>query len=126
MRTPEPYDEECRGFLVDALQGSRWKIFVAVSDDGILASHQYAQLIDKVPRPGKKTRKFGYVTNVYTRPGFRGQGIGTAVSQALKQWAPGQELEFLLVWPSEWSVRFYERNVYVPSGDAMQLTLEPN
>jgi len=113
------YEEECRAFLLAAIEGERWKIFVAEAE-GEVVSHMYVQLIEKVPRPGKVTRAFAYVTNVYTRPAYRGRGIGGQVQAALQRWAEAQALEFLLVWPSENSVAFYERHGFRPSAEALE------
>ncbi|WP_338080684.1 GNAT family N-acetyltransferase [Cohnella luojiensis] len=44
--------------------------------NGVIASRIYIQLIDKVPRPGRVTYPFAYMTNVYTDPDYRSRGIG--------------------------------------------------
>jgi predicted GNAT family acetyltransferase len=48
----------------------------------------YLHLIHKVPRPGKSPDpRFGWVTNVYTHPDFRNQGLGTQIQVAMeKHW----------------------------------------
>jgi GNAT superfamily N-acetyltransferase len=81
----------------------------------------YLQLIHKVPRPGKTEDPFyGYVTNVYTRPGFRGKGFGTKIHVAMEQWSKEHDIEFLIVWPSSNSVDFYSRNGFSPCETAME------
>ncbi|WP_245583038.1 GNAT family N-acetyltransferase [Paenibacillus daejeonensis] len=116
----ETFHATCKTFLVEALAGGNWHIFVA-EEDGMLVSHMYLQLIHKVPRPGKSPDPyFGYVTNVYTRPAFRGQGIGSRLQQAMETWSKDQEVEFLLVWPSSTSVDFYERNGFSRCDEAME------
>lgn len=119
----EGYHRECEQFLQQALQGDRWYIWVAEIDN-IVVSHIYVELIDKVPRPGRVTHPFGYVTNVYTRPEYRGQGIGSKLLSAIEQWAREINLEFLIVWPSSTSVNFYERNGYALAKEAMELHLK--
>ncbi|NOU64840.1 GNAT family N-acetyltransferase [Paenibacillus sp. LMG 31461] len=110
----------CRAFLVNALSGSDWKVWVA-EVDGEIVSHMYLQLIHKVPRPGKSPDPyFGYVTNVYTRPSYRSKGLGTKIHQAMEQWSKEHEVEFLILWPSTNSVDFYERNEFARSEEALE------
>ena len=51
--------------------------------DGQIVAHAFVQLIDRVPRPIEERAHLAYLTNVYTRPEFRGQGIGTQVIAAI-------------------------------------------
>lgn len=116
----EEFQLICRAFLVNALSGSNWKIWVA-EVDGEIVSHMYLQLIHKVPRPGKSSDPyFGYVTNVYTRPSYRSKGLGTKIHQAMEQWSKEHGVEFLILWPSTNSVDFYERNEFARSEEALE------
>ncbi|MBD2844816.1 GNAT family N-acetyltransferase [Paenibacillus sp. IB182496] len=123
---PETRDEfelfatECRAFLKEAIHGGRWLIWVA-DQDGLLAAHVYVQLVDKVPRPGRTTYPYGYLTNVYTDPDFRSRGIGGYLVEAVKQWAKENHIEFLVVWPSKRARDFYARHGFEPAGEAMEL-----
>jgi GNAT superfamily N-acetyltransferase len=115
----ELFHLECRVFLKDAITGSRWFIWIAEVDENVV-SHIFIQLIDKVPRPGRMTNLFGYVTNVYTIPKFRSQGIGSQVITSAERWAKENHLEFLIVWPSDEAVSFYEHNGYLKAAEAME------
>ncbi|REE86197.1 RimJ/RimL family protein N-acetyltransferase [Paenibacillus taihuensis] len=116
----EDFHRTCSTFLESAINGGEWFIWVAEAD-GQLVSHMYLQLIHKVPRPGKcEDPYFGYVTNVYTRPAYRGRGIGTQIHHAMEQWAIANNVEFLILWPSETSVAFYERSGFRPSAEALE------
>ncbi len=66
------------------------------------------------------------MTNVYTKPGYRRQGIGSALMQHVQQWARKHKLELLIVWPSEASVPFYERAGFRSHNDVMEYVLEPD
>lgn len=68
--------EECYEFLLGAFQSDIWEIWVA-EEDGMVVSNIYIELIHKVPRPGRITHPFAYMTNVYTKPDYRGKGIGS-------------------------------------------------
>jgi GNAT superfamily N-acetyltransferase len=118
----ELFAQECREFLVQAIRGERWHIWVAEVDAKIV-SHVYIQLIDKVPRPGRITYPFAYMTNVYTLPSWRSQGIGSQILQKIEKWATENKFEFIIVWPSEESRDFYGRNGYKLCNDPMELVL---
>ena len=109
-------------FLCDALTGDGWAIWVA-ERDGRLVANIYVHLVPKVPRPGRFGAVYGYVTNVYAEPDARNQGIGSAVLDATITWARERRLEFLIVWPAEDGVRFYERAGFRRSPDARELHL---
>ncbi|WP_232697461.1 GNAT family N-acetyltransferase [Brevibacillus daliensis] len=118
----EPFQDECREFLLQAINGNKWRIWVAEIDH-MVVSHIYVELIEKVPRPGRTTYPYGFMTNVYTRPPFRNKGIGSNLLTAVKDWATNRKLEFLIVWPSDESVEFYTRNDFTLSKESMELHL---
>ncbi len=111
---------ECKQFIEAALGGNKWFVWV-VEQKGLIVSHIYIELIDKVPRPGRITHPFAYMTNVYTLPEYRGQGIGSKLLDQIKAWSIKNEYEFIIVWPSEWSIDFYERNGYMHCKEPMEL-----
>lgn len=118
----ELFATECRAFLEQAIRGERWHIWVAEAD-GVIVSHIYIQLIDKVPRPGRITYPFAYMTNVYTDPDYRSRGIGSQLLAAIREWTVDNKFEFIIVWPSEESRNFYARNGYSLCNDPMELHL---
>lgn len=118
--TFEEFNQVCSEFLVKALNSGDWYIWVAERNER-LVSHMYLQLIHKVPRPGKSPDPYyGYVTNVYTCPDFRNQGIGSKIHHAMEKWSKENEVEFLILWPSSESVNFYERNGFSRSEEAIE------
>jgi GNAT superfamily N-acetyltransferase len=114
------FDTECRSFLESALDSGQWYIWVA-EEDGNLLSHIFIELINKVPRPGRVTCPFAYMTNVYTVPEFRGKGIGSQLLSRVNEWAEKRKYEFIIVWPSDTSVEFYQRNGYQHCVEPMEL-----
>ncbi len=116
--------EACSAFLRQGLASQRWVYWVAVCE-GTIVSHIFVQRIDKVPKPNRLNDGFGYVTNVYTTPAYRGRGIGSELMARVIQWAKAQDLECLLVGPSDASVRFYERAGFRWNEDLMQYTIRP-
>jgi len=104
-----------------------WVADVALPEGGErrIVSHIFVQLVDTVPKPGKVIDRWGYMTNVYTRPEWRGRGIGGGLLDWVKLWALGADLEFLQVWPAEGAVEFYQRAGFVPEPEALTLQLRP-
>ena len=102
------YEVDCAAFIAGAISSGRWHIWVAEMD-GQIVSHLFVALIDKVPRPLGARSKIAYLTNVYTRPAFRGKGIGTQLVRRAQQAAREADVELMMVWPSEESVEFYSR-----------------
>jgi GNAT superfamily N-acetyltransferase len=116
--------EACAAFLRQGLAEQRWTYWVAQQDSQII-SHIYIQRVPKVPKPNRLDDALGYVTNVYTRPAYRGQGIGTQLMTHVLAWAREQDLESLIVWPSETSVRFYARAGFQGSSDMLEYEVRP-
>ncbi|WP_442600687.1 GNAT family N-acetyltransferase [Paenibacillus sp. KN14-4R] len=117
----EEFYSECKQFLTSALKSKNWFVWVA-DVDGRIVSHVYLELVQKVPRPGRITNPYVYMTNVYTIPEQRGRGIGSNMFQKIEEWAKFQMYEFIIVWPSEWSTEFYERNGYKLCKEPMELS----
>lgn len=115
----DDYNVECRAFLENALKGDRWFIWVA-EDEGNIVSHIYIELIDKVPRPGRTTRPFTYMTNVYTIPEYRNKGVGSELLRSINEWIQENQYEFVIVWPSEDSTNYYKKNGYVQCTEPME------
>ena len=116
--------DACTAFLRQGLAEQRWTYWVA-QEDTLIISHIYIQRVPKVPKPNKLDDALGYVTNVYTRPAYRGQGIGTQLMTQVLAWAREQDLESLIVWPSETSIRFYERAGFRGSPDMLEYAVRP-
>jgi GNAT superfamily N-acetyltransferase len=102
------FEAECADFLEDAISSGRWHIWVAELD-GRIVSHVFVALIDKVPRPVRENTKIAYLTNVYTRPEYRGRGISSQLIKRAQQAAREARVELMIVWPSEESVELYKR-----------------
>ena len=111
----ESFDDfkmECQLFLEKALNGGQWFIWVA-EENGEIVSHIYIELIQKVPRPGRITYPFAYMTNVYTVPKDRNKGVGGKVLSSINTWIKENNYEFVIVWPSDESINYYKKNGYV-------------
>ncbi|GIQ69010.1 N-acetyltransferase [Xylanibacillus composti] len=116
------FQEECSVFLHKAMSNGKWFIWVAELNDKIV-SHIYIELIDKVPKPGRTTYPFVYMTNVYTIPEYRSKGIGGRLLKRIEEWGRENRHEFIMVWPSDDGVPFYARNGYIRCTEPMELSL---
>jgi GNAT superfamily N-acetyltransferase len=110
--------------LVD-LTEERWRVWVASANDGSLIGNVWLQIVSRVPRPdGASARPLGYLTNVYVDGRHRDRGIGTALLERAIEWARAASLETLIVWPSERSVRLYERAGFASTVEPFTLQLD--
>src|SRR5690349_3470359 len=104
----DAFERRYAAFARQALESRSWAYWVAV-DGGRIVSHVAVHVVRSVPRPSRKSDQWGYLTDCYTRPEYRRRGVGTEILSRVKEWATTQDLELLLVWPSEDSQTFYER-----------------
>lgn len=115
----EDFEQECHSFLEKAINSDQWFIWVAELN-GKIVSHIYIELIQKVPRPGRITYPFAYMTNVYTVPEYRNKGIGSDMLSLINKWIKENNYEFVIVWPSDDSINYYKKNGYVSSTEPME------
>jgi GNAT superfamily N-acetyltransferase len=109
-------------FFCEGLRQQRRAHFLA-EVGGEIVGHVVVQRVPMVPRPKKVHDEWGYVTDNYTKPAFRNKGIGTALLREAIAWSRQQDLELLIVWPSEEAVRHYARAGFVADNDIMELSL---
>lgn len=121
VREPRPaFEARMRAFLEHAIADPRWAVWVAADGDRLVTT-VYAQIVPKVPRPWP-SGAWVYLAGMFTRAERRGEGIGSRVLGAVRGWATVQRLEFIMLWPSERSVPFYERAGF-READALELEL---
>jgi len=120
--TMEDFAAACAEFFRRALVEGHWACWLA-EEDGRIISHLFIQRIRKIPNPFRLHGEFGYITNVYTRPAFRNQGIGSTLLEKVKEWAGQQDLELLILWPSDKSVNFYNRAGFSSEHEILQCRL---
>ena len=96
--------------------------FVAECDGELIAVLSIVK-VTKIPRPGDINGQWGYLTNVYTLPEFRNMGAGGRLLATARNWAAAQQLELLIVWPSDQSYAFYERAGFRREADPLVLQI---
>ena len=109
-------------FLEDAFRSGQWMMWVA-EQDGMIVSHVYIERIRKVPRPTSFDAEYGYLTNMYTVPALRGQGIGAELLRQAVAWAREQHLEMIILWPARGREAFYQRGGFVPEPEGLSQEL---
>jgi len=114
--------EACIAFLKRGLESGYHTYWVAEREGEIIAQI-FVHRIDLAPRPCKVRDQFGYITNNYTKPAYRNQGIGSELIKRVKQWASDEDWELLIVYPSDEAVTFYERAGFRSDTDVMELKL---
>ena len=120
----EDFDAAFEEIVRTGLNDGRWTVWVA-DVDGEIVSHAFIGLVDKIPRPTPGQRWLGYLTNVYTKPAFRSRGLGGLVLEAAKDWALDENIELLVVWPSEESASFYHRHGFAGEDEPL-VWMSPN
>lgn len=103
--------KECTAFFYESLK-EKWIHWVAEIENEIVAMISI-QLVPTLPRPDCINNHFGYLTNFYTKPTYRGKGIGQELLQTAKSWAIEQKLELLIVWSSEEAVQLYKKQGFL-------------
>jgi GNAT superfamily N-acetyltransferase len=106
------------------LDAGTWAHWLVEEDRAVLA-HMAVQLQEGVPHPATARNRWGWLTDCYTIPEARNQGHGTRLLSAIREWAASEQLELLLVSPSDGSVPFYTRLGFGPAGEWLQLGLKP-
>lgn len=114
--------QACVPVLQRAMESGQATYWLAEMNGEIVA-HIFVQRIDLVPRPCKLKDQFGYITNNYTKPAFRNQGIGSELLKRVIAWAKDEDYELLIVYPSEQAVPYYRRAGFTTETEVMELTL---
>ncbi|WP_121640675.1 GNAT family N-acetyltransferase [Virgibacillus sp. Bac330] len=112
------FEKQCQIFLENAMNSSQWFIWVAEENEKVI-SHIYVELIQKVPRPGRVTHPFAYMTNVFTIPEYRNKGVGSKMLKTINNWTKENNYEFVIVWPNDESINYYKKNGYVHCKEPM-------
>jgi GNAT superfamily N-acetyltransferase len=72
----------------------------------------------RMPKPGLRASRWGYVSNMFVREEHRDAGVGAALLDAVIAAAEERGYARLVLSPSERSVPFYERAGFVVPGQA--------
>lgn len=118
----DKFYKECIDFFQKGFRDGTWTHLIATNDNRIISNISIHH-IRKIPKPNRYIDEFGYVTNVYTIPEYRGQKIGLKLMDCVKDWAIKKDFEILIVWPSSNAINFYQRKEFNTENDVMELAI---
>ena len=100
--------ENCLEFLQNEAKNYAYWI---TENDGEIVSHIFVHRINLVPRPCRIKDAFAYLTNTYTKPNFRGKGIGGKLLQKTVSASLPRRLHIPSSRLSRWSLPFSFRSL---------------
>jgi GNAT superfamily N-acetyltransferase len=106
----DDFEEQLAEWL--AAEGDRRTVWLAFLDDepaGLASLFEYRRM----PRPGRMSSAWGYVSNMFVREDARGRGVGSALLSALVEAADARGYARLVLSPTLRAVPFYERAGFV-------------
>lgn len=102
----------------------RYPAWIASSLDGNPLGALTMVVVPGLPRPGRITRAWGHVTNLYVRPEARRMGLGTRLLEEALAWARGNELRWVQLTATAPGTPLYRRAGFTASGESL-LRWEP-
>lgn len=110
-------------FIRRGMISGEWTYWIAETNEGTLVAHMAVRIVESIPRPSRAHDRWGYLTDCYTRPQFCNQGIGKELLAQVANWAHSEDLEMLVVWPSDAAQTFYKRAGFEPDDEMRVLRL---
>jgi GNAT superfamily N-acetyltransferase len=107
----DAFGADMRDFVTDAFSvGSDWRAWAAEAD-GRLVGCVWLRLVERVPHPNlpRGARPIAYLTNMYVEPELRDAGLGRRLLEVALDAARSDEVDGVVLWPSDRSRPFYER-----------------
>lgn len=121
----DEFYRECIDFFSKGFRDGTWTHWIAINEDTIVSVISVHH-IRKIPKPNRYIDEFGYVTNVYTIPEYRGKKIGSKLMDCVKEWAIEKDFEIMIVWPNSRAIKFYQRKEFNTENDVMELVIRPD
>jgi GNAT superfamily N-acetyltransferase len=116
----EPFLERTTGWLADRLRRGSWTGWVACAGPrpvGLVL----VQLVEKVPNPVPEPERLGYLSSLYVRPPWRGQGTGGLLLATALEFCRNSGVEAVVLWPSPQSIPLYRRHGFRDRDAVMEL-----
>jgi GNAT superfamily N-acetyltransferase len=123
-------DEDFEAQLTEwlAAEGERRTVWLAFDGDdaiGMASMFEYRRM----PRPGRMSSAWGYVSNMFVREDARDRGAGSALLAALIEAAEARGYARLVLSPTPRALPFYERAGFVVpderAGESDRLLVRP-
>jgi len=103
----------------DLGQTVHWVLETPTGIEGMMT----LRLVAKETSLNGENRQWGYLTNVFVNAALRGHGRGSTLLQHVITFSRANDLEFVLVWPSDRSQSLYSRAGFAGTGDPLTLEL---
>jgi GNAT superfamily N-acetyltransferase len=115
--------QRCERWMQERLrEESGWRCWLAEQDRRPVG-HLWLQFIEKIPNPIVEPKHHAYVTNFYVRAEARGCGIGSSLLEAALAWSKAQDVQAVILWPTEQSRPLYLRHGFAVRDDLLELVL---
>ena len=119
----EKFVKSCEAFYLNIIKSVNW-IFWIAEEEGKIISHVTIHIINNIPSPNRLINKWGYLTNSYTEKEYRNKGICSELIKKAIEEAKLNDIETLIVWPSNKSLQFYKRAGFTDINCIMELPIE--
>jgi len=106
--------------LRDATSG--WRCWLALDVEEPVGN-VWLYSLPKIPNPVAEPEVHAYVTNLYVRPAFRGQGTGGRLLGEALAWCRSPPFDSVILWPTPESRSLYQRHGFERADDLMELSL---
>jgi len=103
------FNEQCITWFEQILSNNKWFVVVADATTTELVGCMCLQAVEGPPDINGVANGLGYLTNCYVDKSRRDKKIGEAMLQKMLEIGKQLNLELIIVWPSQRSVRFYNR-----------------
>jgi len=114
--------ERCTDWMRDRLNGRSWLAWLAVQGAAPVGC-VWLQPIEKIPNPVVEPELHSYITNFYVVPELRERGIGHELLRMAVEWCHAQQVDSVILWPTEQSRSLYERHGFAARNALMELRL---
>lgn len=120
----DEFVERCETWMRERLrEGGRWRCWIAEQGQALVGA-VWVQLIEKIPNPVVESEYHAYVTNFYIREEARGEGTGTLLLSGVLEWCKSQDVQTVLLWPTQRSRALYERQGFSIRADILSLMMD--
>ena len=110
-----------RDYLVRKMPSGAFLAWVAESEGAIVATSGVT-IFERPPNGANPAGLEAYLSNMYTLPGWRGRGLGTALVEAIVAHLKATRVRRIWLHATEQGRPVYARAGFVPSETEMELT----
>lgn len=111
----------CGDWMAREIASGGWASWLAL-DDRRPVGAIWAHVIAKVPNPVGERARHGYISNLFVLQDARG-GVGTRLLETALAWLGSQDVDRVVLWPSDLSRTLYVRHGFTPNGDVFERKL---